>query len=233
MLKKIVGKAVAGAAAAGLVLVPSATAVAAPQDGYGECQYPDEVITDTTLRLSSYIAPYGTQTVARVTVRGEGDPRGEVHVRVAGVGTWTRTLKGDSVTVALPRTLGAQEAYRVTAKFIGKCDYKNSSDHRDYIVVKSAVNVNPYVVNRRQAQFAATLRGQAGLNPQGGEARVTVQRLNGKVVRAGSDRVDNGRAYVNLPNLGAGKYRLVVKYFGTPNFRFGQDSVVFRIGRHR
>jgi hypothetical protein len=98
-------------------------------------------------------------------------------------------------------------------------------------VFKAGVNVNPTVQNARKARFAASFRGAGGLDPQGGQARFVVKRLNGKTVRAATDGVRNGRAFVDLRNLRSGKYKLVVSFRGTPNFKSGSDSVWFSVRR--
>jgi hypothetical protein len=233
MLKKILGKAVAGTAAAGLVLVPTAATVS-PQVTNVACQYPDSVATTTDVVLASTVAPYGSRNSVTVNVdAGDATARGTVRIRVAGVGSWTKRVTDGSVTQRLPRTLDANETYRVSAQFKGACRFRNSGDVAFYTVNKAAVNVNPTVLNARAARFAATFRGSGGLDPQGGNARFIVQRLNGKVVRAGSDGVERGYARVNLPNLGKGKYRLVVRFSGTPNFERSSDSLRFRVGRLR
>jgi hypothetical protein len=233
MLKKVVGRAVAGTAAAGLVMVPAVTTVA-PQLSNVSCQYNDTVTTSTDLTLRYVVAPYGARNVATATVSaGADDPAGKVRITVAGVGSWTRTLgDGNRVSQALPRALDAGKTYTVRARFLGKCRFRDSSDGAAYTVQRAQVNVNPAVGAKRKAQFSASFVGSGGLDPRGGKARFVVKRLgNGEVVRARDAWVRNGFAAVDLANLGKGSYRLVVKYSGTSNFARSADTVDFRIGR--
>jgi hypothetical protein len=231
MLKKILGKAVAGTAAAGLVLVPSAVTVA-PQFVNVACQYPDPAATSTSVVLDAVAAPFGTRNRVTVNVSSAGaTPRGKVIIRVESLGRFVKTVRGGSATLALPRTLDARNTYTISAKFDGTCRFRNSRDTAQYTVFKAGVNVNPTVQNARKARFAAAFRGAGGLDPQGGQARFVVKRPNGKTVRVANDGVRRGRAAVDMRNLKPGRYRLVVSFRGTPNFRASSDSVSFGVRR--
>jgi hypothetical protein len=220
---------VAGTAAAGLALVPSAVTVA-PQFVNVACPYPDTVTTSTSVSLAVVAAPYGASNRATVRVTsGAADPKGRVRISVQGVKTVVKTVRGGRAGVALPRTLDAQETYTVRARFLGDCEFRGSAATAYYIVNKADVNVNPTVRSARKARFAASFRGAGGLHPQGGQARFAVQRKSGKTVRAASTGVRNGRAFVDTRNLRKGKYKLVVTFRGTSNFNAGRDAVWFRV----
>lgn len=234
MLKKALGKAVAGTAAAGLVLVPSAASLA-PQFATVACDYPDSVATSTDITLDKTAAPYGSTNTATVQVSsGAGTPEGKVKIRVKGVQTWTHTLSNGRASQSLPRTLDAGETYTVRGIYNGQCDWRGSSDSAFYTVKKAGVNVNPFVDNGKKGQFSAVFRGRGGLDPQGGQAKFVVRKLtkNGsKWIAATRTSVSGGAASVDMKNLSRGDYKLKVKFLGTSNFKKGKDSVGFSVGR--
>ncbi len=232
MIKKILGKATAGTAAAGLVLVPLA-AVSSPQFVTVACDYPDSVATSTDIRLTTVAAPYGTQNTATVQVTsGTGTPQGKVRVRVIGKSSWLLTLDASGrATKPLPRTLDARATYRVKAAYKGDCDWRDSDDTINYTVKRARVNANPGVINARKAKFEAQFRGNGGIDPQVGSARFIVKNAKGKNVRRTKASVTNGYASVNMKNLRRGSYTLHVRYLGSKNFKKGADRVSFTVGR--
>ena len=231
MIKKALAKAVAGTAAAGLVLVPSAV-LAGPQFTNVACDYPDSVATTTDLRLKAVAAPYGTQNTAYVEVNsGTGTPQGKVRLRVIRKASYLLTLnENGEVTKDLPRSLEAGNTYRVKAAYKGKCDWKNSNDVVNYTVKKARVNVNPKVLNGKKAKFEASFRGNGGLDPQVGNAKFIVKK-NGNTVRRNKVSVANGYARINMKNLKRGNYTLRVRYTGSPNFKKSRDDIAFSVGR--
>lgn len=236
MLKKILGKAAAGTAAASLVLVPGAV-VAGPQFVNVACDYPGGYATNTDLRLDYTIAPYGTQNHANITVNsGTGTPQGVARLRVGNRGPWGLTLQNGEADRRVPRKLKAGSTYEVRANYRGKCDHNKSADTAHYTVTKAATTVNAGVAKKKRAVFNATVEGSGGLAPAVGAARFKVIKHTNKgtkTVRKGRVAVSKGYAQIDMKNLGRGNYTLKAIFMGNSNdnYKRGVDSTDFSVTR--
>lgn len=236
MFTRVLGKAVAGTAAAALMMVPAATAVS-PQlvdhrsGGCGTSGYPSSVATETDLTLDYAAAPYGSKNWAYVDVDslGAGSPRGQVTLTIEGVRSYTMGLNGaGQAKRPLPRWL-KPNTYEITAYYRGKGQCAPSSDNAFYTVMPADTAVSARVLNGKKAKFGAKLVGSGGTRVSDGEAEFFVKDTDGETRRRGSSDVRKGWAAVDLWNLPAGDYSLIVVYRGTSNFNEGGDSVDFQV----
>jgi LPXTG-motif cell wall-anchored protein len=98
--------------AAGQLVAPSGAA-AAPDD------YAPRVVTRTDLDIAKALVRRGTNDSASVRVTsGAGTPKGQVTIRVAGVDSWTVTLRNGRARHSLPTNL-QPGTYQVTARYHG------------------------------------------------------------------------------------------------------------------
>lgn len=135
MIKKVFGKAIAGTATAGLMLVPVAGTVA-PQVANVACTYPDTVATSVKLSVDKSFQRQGEKNYARVKVRsGAGTPQGVVTFRVRGVKVDTDRLWHGRATFRIP-TAKSGSTFKVSAHFYGNCEFRNSTDIAYVTVVK-------------------------------------------------------------------------------------------------
>jgi hypothetical protein len=135
MIKKVLGKAIAGTMTAGLLMVPVAGTVA-PQVANVACNYPDTVATSLKLSVDKSFQRQGERNYARIRVRsGAGTPQGLVTFRVRGVKVDTDRLENGRATFKIP-TVGKRGTFKVAAQFYGRCEFRNSSDIAYVTVVK-------------------------------------------------------------------------------------------------
>jgi hypothetical protein len=228
MLKKVLGRALAGTAATALIAVPGAMTIA-PQLAPMACTYPDPAATSTDVSVSRTVVPYGARNAAFVNVESAGaTPQGAVVIRMSGEGSWTRRLEGGSARAQLPRYVQAENTYTVTANYRGTCRFRPSSDSIAIVVQKASVSVNPYVINKRRGILAVALNGVAGLDPRAGKATFVVRNAAGKVIRQQSQRVRWGAARVDVRDLNPKqRYTLSVRFAGTKNFLRASGSIRF------
>lgn len=128
MIKKTLSKAVAGTAAAGVLILPAATTIA-PQFELVKCKYPNSVVTDTELIYPTVIKAH-TQHSARVNVDGQGGPDGYVVFQIpdAGIMKQKNVNDGRPVKFKFGKKLDGGRTYTIKAKFFGKCKFRDSSD---------------------------------------------------------------------------------------------------------
>jgi hypothetical protein len=228
MLKKVLGRALAGTAATALIAVPSA-AMISPQIANMACTYPDPAATSTDVSVSRNVVPYGARNAAFVNVDSAGaTPQGAVVIRMTGEGSWTRRLEGGAARAQLPRYVAANDTYAVTANYRGTCRFRASSDTTFVTVQQASVAVNPFVVNKRKGVLGVSLNGVAGLDPRAGRATFVVKNQAGKVIRRATDRVRWGSARVDVRNLNPNqRYTLTVSFNGTRNFLPASGSIRF------
>ena len=235
-LKRVLGKAVAGAATTGLLVAPLALATS-PQLMNVACT-DDPTETTTTLRLQDDAAQYGTKNVATskvsparagqlVTFSLNGPKRAQsIDKRIND--------KGESQWV-LPRGLTAGNTYSVSAAF----DTCTPSATAKYTITKATAKPAPSIINARRAKFTTTVIGGGGLNPATGPVKFIVRKRGGAVVRDKVDFLTEGRVSVNMKNLSRGRYVLKVRYNMDPvapeefrvnqNFLAGATKIAFRV----
>lgn len=136
MYKKAIRNAVAGTAASGLLLVPTATTVS-PQIANMVCQYPDSIGTTTKAVPFRPVMRKGQRNWVRVRVSSNGPtPRGVVDLTVQRLGTTTKRLQNGRAVFRLPvKRMRAGKTYAIHAKFFGFCRFKDSQD-RTFVIVQ-------------------------------------------------------------------------------------------------
>jgi hypothetical protein len=136
MIKKVLTKAVAGTAAAGLLMLPAVGTVA-PQIANVACQYPDSVSTSMNIDVAKSVVRQGEKNSATIVVRsGAGVPKGNVTFEIQGVNkVRNKNLVNGRATFDIPQ-LKAGRTYGIDSQFRGSCQYRNSSDTAYVTVVK-------------------------------------------------------------------------------------------------
>jgi hypothetical protein len=139
MIKKVLGKAIAGTMTAGLLMVPVAGTVA-PQVANVACKhaYPDSVATSMNIRVDKAFQRQGEKNFARMTVRsGAGTPTGTVSFRVQSVKkVQYAKLKNGKATFRIPSSLKAGRTYGINSVYFGQCKFRKTDDTAYVTVVK-------------------------------------------------------------------------------------------------
>jgi hypothetical protein len=250
MFKKILLKSVVGATAVGSALTMSAVAApsvvtSAPELNNVACseQYPGSVSTTTQLKLSRAIAQYGSTNVAHVTVSGDkagSKANGSVTFTLSGEGvseSWTKSVKGGQASVTLPRKLAAGNTYTVRAKYTpGDCSvFKGSESKAAYYSVNKANTMRrvhaPNVDRGQRARVSvAVSSARPGMFTPRGQVRIVLSR-RGEKLAVKTLRLEDGRVRASFGKLRPGSYDVVVRYFGTGNFRSTRGTDGFRVRR--
>jgi hypothetical protein len=129
MIKKVLVKAVAGTATAGVMLVPVAGTVA-PQVANVACRYPDTVSTSMNIHVDKAFQRQGERNYARMTVRsGAGAPTGTVSFRIHTVKkVQYAKLKNGKATFRIPSSLKAGRTYGISSIYFGQCKFRKTTD---------------------------------------------------------------------------------------------------------
>jgi hypothetical protein len=137
MIKKVLGKTIAGTLTAGLLMVPVAGTVA-PQVANVACNYPDTVATSMNIRVDKAFQRQGETNFARMTVRsGAGTPTGSVSFRVQSVKrVQYAKLKNGKATFRIPSSLKAGRTYGINSVYFGQCKFRKTDDTAYVTVVK-------------------------------------------------------------------------------------------------
>jgi hypothetical protein len=233
MFVKHLKKSVAATTAVGAVLAVAATSTsgvvtAAPEIKNVACtnNYPNPSASNTNLTLTRPIQQYGQRNRANVTVTANGqDGTGKVRISVAG-NAWTVGLQDGEASVALPRTLDAEETYTVRARYIPDCadgEVAGSNDSEPLVVGKADTNISsrfaPNIKRGERPRVNAIV--SSTLSP-GGSAKVII--TNGKARKAQTvrvDKIDGGESKIFArfsKTFKRGEWTVKIKYLGTGNF---------------
>ncbi len=180
----------AGALSVSLVAMPASavpTVTCSPD-------YPDQVVTTTSLSLGTPVGRFGYYNHAYVEVSsGAGTPGGTVQLRVDD-DVYTLKLKGGTAKHPLPRTLSAQTTHTVTASYAGAGCYKASSDSESYTVYRAIASVRGLDADDIRSGHRPSVSGHVttdtGVTP-GGTIEVGLYR-NGDLKRSTTTRLDDG-----------------------------------------
>jgi hypothetical protein len=233
MFVKHFKKSVATATAVGAVLAVAATTTsgvvtAAPEFENVACTngYPNPSASNTNLTLTRPIQQYGQRNRANVTVTANGkDGTGKVRISAAG-NAWTVVLQDGEASVALPRTLDAEETYTVRARYIPDCaggEVAGSNDAEPLTVGKADTKITsrfaPNIKRGEQPRVRAIV--SSTVSP-GGSAKVII--FNGKARKAQTVRLNK----ISGPESSIfarfsktykrGQWTVKIKYLGTGNF---------------
>lgn len=226
-LRKVLGRAVVGTAAAGLLAAPLALTTA-PQLMNVACNT-DPTETVPTLSLERNVAQYGTKTLATASLSA-AEAGKQITFALTGANRSQtidkRVASNGQAQWLLPRGLVADRTYSITARF----DSCVASGIETYRVEKAATKPVPQVVNARRAKFRTTVDGGGGLDPDAGPANFKVRKKGTSTwIRDTTDWLTDGVATANFKDLKRGRYVLKVTYEGNRNFLKGAKKVAFRV----
>lgn len=249
MFKKILFKAVVGAAATGtalsvsLVATPSVVTSAPEISNVACAAYPGSVATNTDLSVAQPIVRYGrgstaTAKVAR-TDSGAKKPIGTVTFTLSNKDgsvrrTWTRDLNRGEATISLPSRLPARATYGLRVAYNAtNCSMfaDSNSEPRGFTVLRAGTKTNVAAPNRDRGERPVVRVAVNSGSPvaTSGRARVKIYR---KAVLVRSRLVSfTGGFRTSFAKLRPGYYDVRVQYLGTGNFVGSRGSDDFRVFR--
>jgi len=231
MIKKVLGKTIASAATAGVLIAPMALASSPALMNVACADNPNE--TTVSVRLEHDAAAYGTKNVATATLSAipagvREDVKIEVVAQNGDTGNVIQGVRVNRNGVArklLPRGLQADDTYSIRAQY-HSCAW---SPAVTYSVSKAQSDPQPVVRNARKAKFRTTVLGSGDLDAKVGPVSFVVKKRGAGLVADRDTRLIDGVARVNMTDLKPGRYVLKVRYKGNVNFEAGVSKRRFRV----
>ena len=246
MLKSLLGRSFASAAAAGAVLAASAIAgpaavTAAVSPVACQDNYPNPIATSTNLTLRDSIVEFGTRQRAFATVSSTaGRPTGSVRFSVAGKSWLVKIDNNGEASKTLPAGLSANETYTVTARFVPDCvtaQVGGSGDTQRLTVFKANTRISSVLAPSIKRGKKATVRAVVGTKTRSpkGEAKIVIWKGNKKMSKVVDLRSIGAGDSVVKANFGkvrkVGTWNVKIKFLGSDNFKKAVKFSSFRVKR--
>jgi hypothetical protein len=246
MLKSLLGRSFASAAAAGAVLAASAiagpaavTATVSPV----ACQdnYPNPIATSTNLTLRDSIVEFGTRQRAFAKVSSTASrPTGSVVFSVAGK-AWTVGLDNNGeASKTLPSGLSAERTYKVRARFVPNCitaQVGGSGDSQALTVFKANTRISSVLAPSIKRGEKASVRAVVGTKTRSpkGEAKVVIWKGGKKMSKVVDLRPIGAGDSVLKATFGKvrkpGTWNVKITFLGSDNFKKSVKFASFRVKR--
>ena len=175
---------------------------------------------------------YGKGGTVTASVSADADATGTVTLKDGTRSLGAKALTGGKATFALPTGLAVGK-HSLVATYSGDDNVNGATSAARTLTVSKAgtkvgVKVARKATARKAGRLKVTVTSVAGTVKPGG--KVTLRLTKGKAHKTVKGKVlKNGTVVVKLPKLAKGKWKVTVKYAGTPNFKAASKTVKVKV----